>query len=110
MIGDEMKVTLDTSSWTRLGEVWNYAEQHSVSLPEAIQLLVNSGLSHEPQDYTMPERWVPANNGTGKRIWFVCRHLTDGPYPKIEYHTDRNGDLIRYTREGAYRKAQQLNA
>lgn len=58
-----------------------------------------------------PGKWRPANNGVGKRIWFVCRDL---PTPNAhgmrkEWHVDRNGKLIRYTRDGAYRKADELN-
>lgn len=39
-------ITLDTSSWTRLDEVEEYAEAHGMAVEEAIMHLVNSGLSH----------------------------------------------------------------
>lgn len=62
----------------------------------------------------VPGGWRPANNGAGERRYFVCRdrpadHPDRGRKGPIEYHTDKNGDLIRYTMGGAYRKATELN-
>lgn len=54
--------------------------------------------------------WKTASNGAGKRHWFVCRRVGGSDrFPKLEYHTDRNGDLIRYTFDGATRTAAALN-
>jgi predicted Fe-S protein YdhL (DUF1289 family) len=42
-----INLTLDLSSWTRLTEVVAYADEHfDGDIAKAIQLLVNSGLSH----------------------------------------------------------------
>ncbi len=44
-----INLTLDLSSWTRLAEVVVYADEHfDGDIAEAIQRLVNSGLSHLP--------------------------------------------------------------
>jgi len=51
--------------------------------------------------------WHPANNGTGKRIWFLS-HVVDGV---AEYHWSSTGVLIRYARyETACQAAARLNA
>lgn len=53
------------------------------------------------------ESWQVGSNGSGARHWFVLRE----PYGKpVEYHEDKNGDLIRYTEAGALKKAEELNA
>ena len=51
-------------------------------------------------------RWGIANNGTGPRIWFIRRH-TDTPW--YDYHTNKDGALLRYTFAGALAKAEELN-
>src|SRR5882672_2844422 len=38
---------IELRDWTRLTEVQNYARFHDIAVPEAIERLVNSGLSHE---------------------------------------------------------------
>lgn len=50
--------------------------------------------------------WQIANNGAAKRRWFVYRETPTGD----EYHSSKNGELIRYTFEGALAKAEKLNA
>lgn len=45
---EQIIVTLDLSTWTRLTEVVAYADEHcGGDIPEAIKYLVNSGLSHQ---------------------------------------------------------------
>jgi hypothetical protein len=52
-------------------------------------------------------RWRPANNGTGKRIWFVYR---DHPEVSERYRWSSNGRLIRYgSMQAAQRAADRLN-
>lgn len=57
--------------------------------------------------------WEPANNGTGKRIWFLIRGrgLESDRVPiNDRYHTDVKGDLIRYkSSETAQKAADKLN-
>ena len=52
--------------------------------------------------------WYAANNGAGKRIWFVCRGR-DGCGGVHDYHRSKKGDIVRYSFEGAVRKALALN-
>jgi hypothetical protein len=62
---------------------------------------------------TLPP-WRPANNGTGKRIWFLLRDgcETDQSIPLADrYHYGRNGNLVRYASQAtAQRAADRLNA
>lgn len=53
--------------------------------------------------------WFPANNGSGKRMWFVMRPES---VPIAErYHDGRDGRLVRYVRrQTAQRAADRLNA
>lgn len=53
---------------------------------------------------TNPKTWVVRNNGAGKRLHFLVR--ADGS----EYFNNAQGVLIRYTFDGAVKKALQLNA
>jgi hypothetical protein len=57
--------------------------------------------------------WRPANNGTGKRIWFLCRYSghDDQRVPlEDRYHYSSNGVLVRYSSfEAAQRAASKLN-
>lgn len=55
--------------------------------------------------------WGVANNGTGKRCWFVCRtRVNRMPHEtELEYHVNKRGDLIRFTLHGAEVKAAELN-
>jgi len=39
-------VEIDDQGWDRWPEVQEYAEEHGITLAEAIERLVNSGLSH----------------------------------------------------------------
>jgi hypothetical protein len=51
--------------------------------------------------------WRPANNGAGKRIWFLYR---DAPKVGDRYHLNSNGQLVRYaSMQGAQRAADLLN-
>lgn len=52
--------------------------------------------------------WQPANNGTGKRIWFLYR---DDITPiEDRYHHSANGALIRYaSMANAQKAADKLN-
>jgi len=43
---------IELRDWTRLTEVQNYARFHDIAVPEAIERLVNSGLSHEHRGWT----------------------------------------------------------
>jgi hypothetical protein len=58
--------------------------------------------------------WRPANNGSGKRIWFLCRYSgwDDESVPLADrYRFGANGTLIRYASyESAQRAADRLNA
>lgn len=55
--------------------------------------------------------WHAANNGAGARPWFILRESAEFPRSTghTEYHEDARGDLIRYTTQGAFKKAAQLN-
>jgi hypothetical protein len=62
--------------------------------------------------------WEPANNGGGSRPWFVMRYRTAylaDPQsrhvrrPVAQYHKDERGHIIRYTRDGAFTTAEELN-
>jgi hypothetical protein len=56
----------------------------------------------------MTSLWRPANNGTGRRIWFLYR---DHPEVHERCHWSRNGRLIRYaSAASAQRAANRLNA
>ncbi len=46
---------IDVSSWSRLAEIVEYAERRCIKLDEAIEQLVNSGLSHTLEDPTTPQ-------------------------------------------------------
>jgi hypothetical protein len=51
--------------------------------------------------------WRPANNGAGRRIWFVYR---DAPKVEDRYHLSGSGQLVRYASiESAQRAADLLN-
>lgn len=50
-----------------------------------------------------PKTWVVRNNGAGNRLHFLVR--ADGS----EYFNNSQGVLIRYTFDGAVKKALQLN-
>lgn len=51
--------------------------------------------------------WRPANNGIGKRIWFLHR---DAAEISDRYYWDSRGYLIRYaTYETATKAAERLN-
>lgn len=52
--------------------------------------------------------WRPANNGVGKRIWFLVRGHT---VPLDErYHYGKDGRLVRYaSMANAQRAADRLN-
>lgn len=58
--------------------------------------------------YSNPWAWRPANNGSGKRMYFLMR---DESVPiKHRYLEDGNGNLIRYARyETALKAADKLN-
>ncbi|BCP36391.1 hypothetical protein MINTMi198_17610 [Mycobacterium intracellulare M.i.198] len=45
---------INIENWSRFTEVSNYATVHQVTVAEAIERLVNSGLSHEPRLYLKP--------------------------------------------------------
>jgi hypothetical protein len=52
--------------------------------------------------------WRPANNGTGRRPWFLVRRVMRNP--ATDYHYASNGVLVRYaTHESAARAAVRLN-
>jgi hypothetical protein len=52
-----------------------------------------------------PNKWHGANNGSGKRTWFVTR----GAQP-MQIFSDVRGQYVRYaTQEGAERRAAKLN-
>ena len=57
--------------------------------------------------------WHPANNGTGKRIWFLSRvvdGVTEYHWAKARPPADLDGALIRYARyETALQAAERLN-
>lgn len=55
----------------------------------------------------MTRDWRPANNGTGKRMWFLI--AADESLPVAErYLFDRRGRLIRYSSyAGAARAAER---
>ena len=57
--------------------------------------------------------WRPANNGSGKRIWFLTRYSgnDDTSVPLADrYHYGANGNLVRYASyEAAQRAADKLN-
>lgn len=42
---------IDFDNWSRSGEVLGYAAAHNISIAEAIEQLVNSGLSYESDYY-----------------------------------------------------------
>ena len=44
-------VKIDDEGWGRFPELEKYAEVHGITLSEAIERLVNSGLSHESRSY-----------------------------------------------------------
>jgi glucan-binding YG repeat protein len=59
--------------------------------------------------------WEPANNGSGKMMWFVQRQGADrGDWPGGSdkwYYRDSNGRLVRFaTCEAAYKVAAGMNA
>lgn len=55
------------------------------------------------------DAWRPANNGAGKRPWFVVRG-NGGPAADC-YQWTKSGNLIRYgSCEAAMRAAARLNA
>jgi hypothetical protein len=57
---------------------------------------------------TDPCEWIPANNGGGKRMWFVMRG--ESVPIALRYHFDKNGRLVRYAScEAAQRAADKLN-
>jgi hypothetical protein len=61
----------------------------------------------------LPE-WSPANNGAGKRIWFLARgHGAEFDRVPVEarYHCGADGSLVRYaSMASAQRAADTLNA
>ena len=58
---------------------------------------------------TAPGPWQPANNGTGKRIWFLYRYA-DNIRDRYRYAKD-GWRLVRYASfEAAQRAADRLNA
>ncbi len=55
-----------------------------------------------------PWIWYPANNGGGKRMWFVMRG--ESVPISLRYHFGKNDRLVRYaTVRGAQRAADKLN-
>jgi hypothetical protein len=58
--------------------------------------------------------WRPANDGSGKRMWFLTRYSGhDDPSVPLEdrYHYGANGNLVRYASHGAaQRAADKLNS
>jgi hypothetical protein len=53
------------------------------------------------------ERWRPANNGTGARIWFIYREV---PAVHDRYGWDKRGRLRRFaTYQAAERAATKAN-
>ena len=53
--------------------------------------------------------WRPANNGTGKRMWFLIREDQSVPVSE-RYHYGKNGRLVRFASMGnAQRAADRLN-
>jgi hypothetical protein len=42
-----MEITIDISNWTRYLEVKGFAEKYGVSVEQAVEMLVNAGLSYE---------------------------------------------------------------
>lgn len=48
--GSAVKVTVDTTLWTRWREVVQYSERRGIGLGDAIHELVNTGLSHQLQE------------------------------------------------------------
>lgn len=59
----------------------------------------------------MDNPWRPANNGTGKRMWFLIRTVETGVPVAERYHYGQDGRLVRYaSMAGAQRKADELNA
>lgn len=42
---------IDVANWSRIVEVVNYAEGHGIDLAEAIERLVNQGLSHDDKSW-----------------------------------------------------------
>lgn len=53
--------------------------------------------------------WVPANHGTGKRIWFLIRDSESVPI-EDRYYCGPAGRLVRYASyETAKRAADKLN-
>jgi len=58
---------------------------------------------------TLPP-WQPANNGAGKRIWFLYREGESLSYDQ-RYHYATDGRLVRYASyDSAKRAADRLNA
>lgn len=56
-----------------------------------------------------PFPWEPANNGGGKRMWFLIRRTETLPISD-RYHFNANGVLIRYaSMAGAQEAANRLN-
>lgn len=53
---------------------------------------------------TNPKTWVVRNDGAGKRMHFLVR--ADGS----EYFENSQGVLIRYTFDGAVKRAMDLNS
>jgi len=43
---------IELNTWSRIDEVRNYAKFHDILLSEAVERLVNSGLSHEHRGWT----------------------------------------------------------
>ena len=71
-------------------------------------------LAFAGEDYSVElPPWQPANNGTGKRIWFLTRYPHgggDGIPLTDRYHYGSNGVLVRYAScESAQRAAGKLN-
>lgn len=50
-MSERTKITIDVSQWSRLAEVVGYAEWDHISVYKAIEILVNTGLSHSDYEF-----------------------------------------------------------
>lgn len=81
--------------------------------PEDLIRFAREVLAFLGEDYGVElPPWRPANNGTGKRIWFLVRGDGDPRVPlKDRYHFGAGGNLVRYASvDSAQRAADKLNA
>jgi hypothetical protein len=69
-------------------------------ITDLVAAFIDGYLTAEPEKI----EWEIAVNGTGKRNWFlICRKQQ----PK--YYRNKKDNIVRFTKEGAKRKAAKLN-